>query len=67
MWNRINYDSWVDFIPVIAFVLTFSVFVILVTRAFLMKKDDLNQLAALPLEDGPPARKEQHTKENPQS
>ena len=54
MWNRIEYGEWVAGIPVIAFVLTFSVFVILVTRAILMKKSDVSHLAHLPLEEGRP-------------
>lgn len=54
MWNRIEYADWATIIPVIAFVLTFSVFVILVTRTLLMKKSQAVQLARLPLEDGHP-------------
>lgn len=62
MWKRIEYADWVDLVPVLAFVLTFTVFVVLVARAFLMKKDDLNELAALPLEDPVAVRKERDTK-----
>jgi hypothetical protein len=51
MWKRIDYADWVDIVPIIAFVLTFSVFVILVTRTILMKKPQVKQLASLPLED----------------
>ena len=51
MWKRINYDAWVDLVPIIAFILTFTVFVVLVTRAFLLKKSDLDNIAQLPLDD----------------
>ena len=57
MWNRIEYDEWTAIVPVIAFVLTFSVFVILVARALLMKKSEASQLAHLPLEDEPVVRR----------
>ncbi|MDA0767770.1 MAG: hypothetical protein O3A92_13215 [Verrucomicrobia bacterium] len=52
MWNRINYADWVTIIPILAFLLTFTVFVLLVTRTLLMKKPRLKQLASLPLDQG---------------
>ena len=53
MWKRIEYAEWVDLVPIIAFVLTFTVFVVLVARAFLMKKADLDTMAAMPLDSDP--------------
>jgi hypothetical protein len=52
MWKRIEYAEWVDMVPIIAFILTFSVFVLLVTRTILMKKTQVKKLASLPLEEG---------------
>lgn len=54
MWKRINYAEWIDIMPVIAFVITFTVFLILVTRTILMKKDQVHHLSSLPLENDPP-------------
>ena len=56
MWNRIEWAEWATLTPIIAFVLTFSVFVILVTRTILMKKDKVSQIANLPLEGDAPVR-----------
>ena len=61
MWKRINYDAWVDLVPIIAFVLTFTVFVVLVARTFLLKKADLDTIAQLPLDDSSPALKGRNT------
>ena len=54
MWNRIEWADWATLMPVIAFVLTAGVFVILVTRTILMKKDDVMHKANLPLEGDAP-------------
>ena len=61
MWNRIEYAEWVAVIPIIAFVLTFSVFVILVTRAMCMKKTRIAELSRLPLDQEPPGKPEART------
>ena len=50
MWKRINYAEWIDLVPVVAFIITFTVFLILVTRTMLMKKSRISHLASLPLE-----------------
>jgi hypothetical protein len=55
MWKRIEYAEWVDMVPIIAFILTFSVFVLLVTRTILMKKTQVKQLASLPLDLATPS------------
>ena len=54
MWNRIEWADWATHMPIIAFILTASVFVILTTRAILMKKDVVNRQANLPLEGDEP-------------
>lgn len=61
MWNRIEYAEWTTVVPIIAFVLTFSVFVILVTRAMLMKKSRIAELARLPLDDQKPGIPGRHS------
>ena len=53
MWNRIQYDTWTDIVPIVAFVCTFSVFLVLSIRALLMKKKDAKRMAHLPLEEQP--------------
>lgn len=54
MWNRIEWADWATLMPIIAFVLTAGVFVILVIRTILMKKEDVSRQAHLPLEDDEP-------------
>ncbi len=54
MWNRIEWADWATLMPIIAFVLTAGVFIVLVTRTILMKKDDVDQKANLPLEGDAP-------------
>ncbi len=54
MWNRIEWAEWATVMPIVAFVLTAGVFAILVTRTILMKKDDVDHKANLPLEGDAP-------------
>ena len=54
MWNRIEWIDWAALMAGIAFVLTAGVFVILVTRTILMKKEDVMHKANLPLEGDAP-------------
>ncbi len=58
MWNRIEWADWATLTPIIAFVLTAGVFVILVTRTVLMKKEDVHRKANLPLEGDAPEQRE---------
>lgn len=51
MWKRIIYAEWTDVVPYLAFFLTFGVFLILATRALLMKKSQARRMAELPLQD----------------
>ena len=60
MWNRIEWADWATHMPIIAFILTAGVFVILTTRAILMKKDVVNRQANLPLEGDEPGPDRNH-------
>ena len=55
MWKRVTYAEWADWVPYLAFFLTFGVFLVLVVRAILMRKTRVRHLANLPL-DRPPGR-----------
>ena len=50
MFKRILYENWHSLVPLIAFVLTFAVFIIAFVRALLMKKDQVTHMATLPLD-----------------
>ena len=51
MFKRIIYDEWTTIIPIISFVFTFGVFLAICLRAFFMKKDKVQHMQDLPLED----------------
>lgn len=53
MFRRVLYENWHEVIPVIAFVLTFTVFLVAFVRALLMRKDRATALSLLPLDDLP--------------
>jgi hypothetical protein len=50
MFKRILYEEWHAAVPIIAFILTFAVFVFFVARALLLHRDEVGRLAALPLD-----------------
>ncbi len=50
MFKRLIYDTGLDWVPILAFVLTFAVFCAFVVRALRMKKDDVEHMSVLPLE-----------------
>lgn len=54
MFKRILYDHWHTIIPIIAFVLTFSVFIFYVVRALRMGRPEADRLSRMPLEDPHP-------------
>lgn len=51
MFKRVLYEQWTDIVPIVAFVLTFTVFLVFTIRAFLMKKDRADAMAHLPISD----------------
>lgn len=50
MFKRLAYESWIEWIPIVAFALTFGLFCIFVVRALRMRKGDIDHMAELPLE-----------------
>lgn len=52
MYSRVLYESWHSIVPVVAFVVTFTVFVSAFTRSLVMRKDKADEMAAKPLDDG---------------
>ncbi|CAN5838558.1 hypothetical protein BH11VER1_BH11VER1_35580 [soil metagenome] len=55
MFHRVLYENWHDLVPVIAFVLTFTVFLVAFIRALLMRKETVVAMSLLPLDDAPVA------------
>lgn len=53
MFQRITHESWVTIIPMLAFGIMFTVFVVTTIRALRLPAGERNRLAALPL-SGPP-------------
>lgn len=53
MFKRIIYDNWTNIVPVISFWLTFGVFMVITIRALCFKKDFVEHMGNLPLEDQP--------------
>jgi len=51
MYSRIQYESWHEVIPMIAFGITLAVFLFFLIRAFRMAKATADVMARLPLED----------------
>lgn len=56
MFRRVVIDSWHDWAPYAAFAITFVVFIAVFVRTLLMRKDRVDHIARLPLEDGEPVR-----------
>ena len=50
MFKRISYEEWHSSVPIIAFALTFAVFIYFVVRAVRMRRDEVVRLASLPLD-----------------
>jgi len=50
MFKRISYEEWHAMVPVIAFILTFGVFVFFVVRALRLRREEVNHMASLPLD-----------------
>lgn len=51
MFKRIIYDEWTSLIPLISFWFTFSVFLAISLRAFLLRRKTVEYLGQLPLQD----------------
>ena len=53
MFKRVIYDNWSLIIAVGAFACTALIYMVMVVRALLMKRDRSDHMAGLPLEDQP--------------
>ena len=51
MFHRVLYENWHNLVPIVAFILTFAVFLVAFIRALLMRKDTVAAMALLPLDD----------------
>ena len=51
MFKRIFHEDWTAVVPIIAFVLTFTFFMVMMVRAARMKKAKREHMASLPLDD----------------
>jgi hypothetical protein len=51
MFSRVHYDNWQTVIPLIAFILTFTVFLYFSIRALCMQRTQIESMSHLPLEN----------------
>lgn len=51
MFKRIIYDEWTTIVPLISFWFTFGVFLTISLRALFMKKDKIQHMGHLPLDE----------------
>ncbi len=51
MFRRVILESWHDYVPYICFALIGGAFIMILIRVFTMKKEDVNRIAHLPLND----------------
>lgn len=51
MFRRVILESWHEYVPYICFAIIASVFVLIVVRALLMPKAQVQRLASMPLRD----------------
>jgi len=54
MFKRILHEDWTSIVPIIAFVVTFTIFVVAIVRSIRMKKVTRDHLSSLPLQDDTP-------------
>jgi hypothetical protein len=51
MFRRVIIEDWHQYLPMIGFALTFGVFLFMLLRALLMRREKCHALAHLPLEE----------------
>lgn len=51
MFQRIIYEGWTDWAPIVAFGFTLAFFTLVVWRGLRLRKDTAERMAALPLDD----------------
>ena len=52
MFHRVTLEQWQEIAPMIAFGLSFLVFLTVLARALLTRRERCSELAAMPLDDG---------------
>jgi len=52
MFRRVLLEDWQEVAPIIAFALSFLVFISALARTMLTRRERCNELAAMPLDDG---------------
>ena len=62
MFKRLELETWHDFVPLIAFFITFAVFLVALVKAFRLRADQADIMANLPL-DNEPATPQTHDHE----
>jgi len=58
MFSRLHHVLNAETFTMFAFIVSFTVFALIVTRALLMKKDRIKKMAELPLQEEEAAKKE---------
>ncbi|GAA5482823.1 hypothetical protein [Haloferula sargassicola] len=53
MFKRIIYDDWMTIVPVIAFGIMFTVFIVSTIRALRIRPTERERLSSLPLDEQP--------------
>lgn len=53
MFKRVIYDNWSLIVSVVAFAFTATIYFVMVIRAMLMNPERRDQMASLPLDEGP--------------
>ncbi len=51
MFRRVVLESWHDYVPYICFALIGGAFILILIRVFTMKKEDVDRISHIPLED----------------
>jgi hypothetical protein len=51
MFRRVILESWHEYVPYVCFAIIASVFLLIVVRALLMPKSQVQRLASMPLRD----------------
>jgi hypothetical protein len=51
MYKQVIYEHWLEWVPYVAFGVTFAVFISFVIRAVALNKDSAAKMAQIPLDD----------------
>ena len=51
MFSRVTHEDWTNIVPMIAFVVMFTVFLITTIRALRLKPEERERLATMPLNE----------------